>query len=230
MPTFRHWRTLGRATQKEYLNAVHCMLKTVSRFDDFVTAHILQTFSIRYVCHFLPWHRYFIAIYWNWNLDVPPLGNFDAEFGFGGNGPLVTVSDDDPFAIPGRTGGGCITNGPFRNMVVNMGPTSNPNFGWFDRVVEGDPSFDASGLHGGGHYSVGGTLGEMGDLYNSPSDPKKDLSRRVADISGPIFILDNNNTLRGNVTWSFSLSLGVNAPNASSIYDVPKVTLVFLQA
>lgn len=145
--------------------------------------------------------------YWNWNLDVPPLGNFtespvwDAEFGFGGNGPFVAVPDDDPFAVPGRTGGGCVIDGPFKDMVVNMGPMNNitgnprclsrdfspyfagrylginitkvtlsqPDFGWFDRVVEGGPGFDASGLHGGGHYSVGGTLGEMGDLYNSPS-------------------------------------------------------------
>lgn len=46
---------------------------------------------------------------------------------------------------------------------------AQPDFGWFNRVVEGGPSFEQSGVHGGGHYSVGGTLGTMGDLYNSPA-------------------------------------------------------------
>jgi tyrosinase len=34
-----------------------------------------------------------------------------------------------------------------------------PDFGWFDKAVEGGPSFEASGVHGGGHYGVGGTYG-----------------------------------------------------------------------
>lgn len=144
--------------------------------------------------------------YWDWNLDVTPSSKFvkspifDPVHGFGGNGPYVEIPDS-PLNVPGRTGGGCITDGPFVNMTVRMGPANdtsgNPrclsrdfspyfagrylgrnqtgltlaqsDFGWFDRVTEGGPSFDASGIHGGGHYGVGGTLGEMGDLYNSPS-------------------------------------------------------------
>ncbi|KDR80002.1 hypothetical protein GALMADRAFT_222927 [Galerina marginata CBS 339.88] len=308
----KEWRTLGRTAQKDYLDAVKCILRkpaitpksvspgAVARFDDFITTHIIQTFSIHYVGHFLPWHRYFTAVYekalrhecgytgaqpyWDWNLDVPPFGTFtkspvwDADFGFGGNGPFVEVPADNPLSVPGRTGGGCVSNGPFKNMVVNMGPASNltgnprclsrdfspyfagrylganvtkltlsqNDFGWFDRVVEGGPSFDASGLHGGGHYGVGGTLGEMGDLYNSPSDPifylhhanldrvwwswqKKDLSRRLVDISGPINLLDYDNVLGGNVTLSFPLSLGLNAPNVTiaDVMDINGGTLCY---
>lgn len=127
---------------------------------------------------------------------------FDPVFGFGGNGLLIPVNLSDPLSVPGRTGGGCIQDGPFVNLTVNLGPLSDlsgnprclardfspyfanrylgmnttqvtlsqPDFGWFDRVVEGGPSFDASGVHGGGHYGVGGTYGQMGDLYASPSD------------------------------------------------------------
>lgn len=126
---------------------------------------------------------------------------WDPVTGFGGNGPFVEIDPADPFAVPGRTGGGCIQDGPFQNMTVRMGPgedvsgnprclardfspyfagrylgknvtdytLSQPDFGWFARVVEGSPSFDASGIHGGGHFGAGGTLGQMGDLYNSPS-------------------------------------------------------------
>lgn len=126
---------------------------------------------------------------------------FDPIHGFGGNGPFLPVASDNPFAVPGRTGGGCVTDGPFKNMSVRMGPAGDlsgnprclardfspyfagrylgrnvtavalaqPDFGTFDRTIEGGPSFESSGVHGGGHYGVGGTLGQMGDLFNSPA-------------------------------------------------------------
>ncbi|KIJ28356.1 hypothetical protein M422DRAFT_270357 [Sphaerobolus stellatus SS14] len=265
-------RKLSNLQESELISAVQCIITkpsitpksiapgVVIRYDDFIHTHILQTFQIHYVGHFLPWHRYFTSVYenalrnecgykgahpyWDWTLDVPPHGTFvnspvfDSFHGFGGNGPFVAIDDTNPFAVPGRTGGGCITTDPFVNMTVRMGPQSdvlgNPrclsrdfspyfagrylgknqtqltlsqvNYRWFDRIIEGGPSFDASGIHGGGHYGVGGTLGEMGDLYNSPADPifymhhanldrvwwswqAKNLSARLADISGPIILI-----------------------------------------
>ncbi|OCL10974.1 Di-copper centre-containing protein [Glonium stellatum] len=296
-PVRKEWRTLGKSEQTRYLNAVQCFLKkpaitpksivpgVVSRYDDLVATHVLQTYSIHYVGHFFAWHRWFTAVYeealrnecgytgaqpyWDWTLDVPaakwaksPV--LDAVYGFGGNGPLIPVNTSNPFEVPGRTGGGCVVDGPFKNMVVRMGPQSsvsgNPrclsrdlspyfagrylgmnqtkltlsqsDFGWFDRVAEGGPSFDASGIHGGGHYGVGGTYGEMGDLYASPSDPifwlhhanldrvwwswqMRNPRKRLFDISGPIFLMDYNNTQGGNVTLSFPMTLGVNAKNTT---------------
>jgi tyrosinase len=35
---------------------------------------------------------------------------------------------------------------------------AQPDFGWFDKVVEGAPNFDNVGIHGGGHYSIGGEV------------------------------------------------------------------------
>lgn len=143
--------------------------------------------------------------YWDWTLDLPPRGNFvdspifDGILGFGGNGPFVPGPTSG--SVPGRTGGGCVTNGPFKDMQVRIGPGDSvsgnprcltrdfspyfagrylgqnvtqqalrqPSFVAFDRAIEGGPSFDLSGLHGGGHYGVGGTLGTLGDLYNSPA-------------------------------------------------------------
>ncbi|KAL2289210.1 hypothetical protein FJTKL_02238 [Diaporthe vaccinii] len=109
---------------------------------------------------------------------------------------------------------------------------SQGDFGWFDRVVEGGPSFDASGIHGGGHYGVGGTHGHMGDLYASPADPifylhhasldrvwwswqTYDLENRLRDISGPIFLMDYDNVQGGNVTLDFEMTVGVSAPNVT---------------
>lgn len=210
-----------------YLKAVNCFLKkpaltppfentgVKSRYDDLVYTHINQTFSIHFVGHFLPWHRYFTAVYeqalrkecgyngaqpyWDWTLDVHPSSRFasapvfDPVFGFGGNGPFVAGNDSNPLSVPGRTGGGCVQDGPFKNMTVNMGPQSSvtynpqclkrdfspyfagrylgsnqtgltlaqPDFGFFGRVVEGGPSFELSGIHGGGHYGIGGTYGKQ---------------------------------------------------------------------
>jgi tyrosinase len=240
--------------------------------------HILQG-------HFLPWHRWFTALYekglrdecgysgaqpyWDWTLDVTSVCKFgkspvfDPVFGFGGNGPWVPSDGANPgMDVPGRTGGGCVKNGPFKDMVVNLGPQGDlsgnprclkrdfspsfahrylgmnqtkltldqPDYGTFDRVVEGGPSFDASGVHGGGHYSVGGTFGQMGDLYTSPADPifflhhanldrvwwswqMRDLPNRLKDISGPINLMDYDNLQGGNVTLDFEMTMGVNAKN-----------------
>ena len=222
-----------------------------SRFDDLLYTHIQQTFSVHYVGHFLAWHRFFVATYetmlrdecgykgaqpyWDWTLDTPaekwassPV--FDPETGFGGNGPFVATEPGDWMDVPGRTGGGCVVDGPFAgiNDIVHLGPgdsvtynpqclkrdlspyfagrylamnqtqltLSQPDFGWFNTIMEGSTSFEASAVHGGGHYGVGGRFGtlsdpldvslkaemtfinslidfpgQMGDLYASPADP-----------------------------------------------------------
>ncbi len=48
---------------------------------------------------------------------------FDSVLGFGGNGPYTEEGFvSDPFDIPGRTGGGCVPDGPFANQTLNIGP------------------------------------------------------------------------------------------------------------
>ncbi|EAQ92917.1 hypothetical protein CHGG_01152 [Chaetomium globosum CBS 148.51] len=259
----------------------------LSRYDDLIYTHIQQTFDIHYTGHFLAWHRYYVAVYermlrnecgyggaqpyWDWTLDTPagqwassPV--FDPVTGFGGNGALVAADPANPMEVPGRTGGGCVQDGPFAGIpdMVHLGPMDSvtynpqclkrdfspyfagrylamnqtqltlaaPDFGAFDKVVEGGPSFEASGVHGGGHYGVGGTYGQIGDLYTSPADPifylhhanldrvwwswqKLNLETRLTDISGPIFLMDYDNLKGGNVTLEFPLSVGVSASNVT---------------
>lgn len=247
-----------------------------------LSVHILKPIK----GHFLPWHRWFTALYekglreecgyegaqpyWDWTLDVNPAWKFPKSpvfhgvFGFGSNGPFIPANESDPGEVPGRTGGGCVEDGPFEKMTVRLGPlddlSGNPrclsrdlspyfanrylginqleltlsqsDFGHFTRVDDGGPSFDNSGLHGGGHYGVGGTYGQMGDLYASPTDPIffmhhanldrvwwswqiRDLEKRLTDISGPIYLMDYNNEKGGNATLDFPLSVGVNADNVT---------------
>ncbi|KAF2429780.1 Di-copper centre-containing protein, partial [Tothia fuscella] len=120
-----------------------------NRYDDFKNPFILAA-SLRTGIHgtgtFLPWHRYAINLwedalreecdykgaqpYWDWFLDTPDGGGeweksplYDVENGFGGNGVYVNQSLAG-FEIPdfGSMGGGCITNGLFKDMTVRIGP------------------------------------------------------------------------------------------------------------
>ncbi|KAK0657072.1 hypothetical protein B0T16DRAFT_400842 [Cercophora newfieldiana] len=106
---------------------------------------------------------------------------------------------------------------------------SQPDFGWFARIVEGGPDYELSGVHGGGHYGVGGSLGQMGNLYLSPVDPifwlhhanldrvwwswqKLNLSVRLTDISGPVQMMDYAGP---NVTLAYPLSVGVSGADVT---------------
>ncbi|KUI73835.1 Tyrosinase [Cytospora mali] len=127
-----------------------------SRFDDFQGLHISQTDNAHFCGQFLPWHRYFLQLYqnsltdncgytgpipyWNWALDATaddPLASsplFDATYGFGGNGPYIAnvsgfpIEYQSPIEIPGRTGGGCVADGPFANFTISMGPGNHTEY------------------------------------------------------------------------------------------------------
>ncbi|KIJ40932.1 hypothetical protein M422DRAFT_780581 [Sphaerobolus stellatus SS14] len=232
-----------------------------SRYDDFVATHNIQTDDIHFVRHFFPWHRWYVSTYekalrnecdykgaqpyWDWTLDVRPNGKwvdspvFDPVYGFECNGPWVETDPAYGYDVPGRTGGGCVQDGPLVNMTVRLGAfnilSGNPrclardlspyfagrylganltksvmsggNFASFARAIEAYPDFEASSIHGDGHYGVGGLYGAMGDLYNNPSDPlfflhhgnldrvwwswqAKNLNTRLYDIDGPIYYYD----------------------------------------
>ncbi|KAH6653182.1 hypothetical protein BKA67DRAFT_647138 [Truncatella angustata] len=124
---------------------------SVSRFDDFQGVHIALTERYHFTGPFQPWHRVYVKLYetelrgtcgytgaqpyWDWTLDADSEEGFlaspvfDNMTGFGGNGPYVNTTDYEttnvPVKIPYKTGGGCVEDGPFLNMSVNMGPGSN---------------------------------------------------------------------------------------------------------
>ncbi|KAL6885814.1 Di-copper centre-containing protein [Trichoderma evansii] len=122
-----------------------------SRFDDYQVTHINNTDYIHWVLFnsIFRWHRIFLAQYesdlrticnykgaqpyWDWSLDVNTETEFlnspvfDPVYGFGGNGAYINTSSwtNVSHHIPGKTGGGCISTGPFKNLPVNMGPGLN---------------------------------------------------------------------------------------------------------
>lgn len=171
---------------------------------------------------FLAWHRLFLSEYeqairecgfegaqpyWDWSLDAEDLGAsevFDPESGFGGNGEWVPGTFEDPeegipftaegvpVSFDGRTGGGCIPNGPFANMTIHMGPgASTTYYEWCVRRDFMPQFFNESAhstvisrlmllpdfgqltrqaeisVHGAGHPGVGGLYGTLTDTYSS---------------------------------------------------------------
>ncbi|KAI4611632.1 uncharacterized protein J4E87_010482 [Alternaria ethzedia] len=189
--------------------------------------------------HFLPWHRLFTSYYekilreecgysgaqpyWDWTLDTPaskfvqsPI--FDATYGFGGNGPLVPVNTSNN-EVPGRTGGGCVQDGPFVNMTVHLGPAASlarndqclrrdlaPDYAAMyvgrdklDTVMaQADYGWFARTIEGGTAWDdsqihAGGHFG-VGGTYGQMGDP-------FASPADPIFWLHHANLDR--VWWSW---------------------------
>lgn len=47
---------------------------------------------------------------------------FHPTHGFGGNGPYIANSSNPNLLAPGRSGGGCVQDGPFKSMELHLGP------------------------------------------------------------------------------------------------------------
>ncbi|KAL4252674.1 Di-copper centre-containing domain superfamily protein [Pleurotus pulmonarius] len=192
-----------------------------TRFDDFQALHVSLVPEIHLVGQFLPWHRRMLHVYekalreecgytgaqpyWDWTRDADNATSvadspiFDPVFGFGGNGIDVPgyAGLFGNLSIPGWTGGGCITDGPFASYNLSIGPgtlvtnhcltrafsklgvafvrsaqvantTKQPSFELFRIELEGMPVTPYLKIHDGGHLAVGG---EMNDEWSSPGDP-----------------------------------------------------------
>ena len=128
-----------------------------------------------------------------------------------------------PFVLESRTGGGCVTDGPFADLEIRLGP--GPLTGLNKRCLNRDfaptlitdspllevlealpnvPTYlnltDLINLpHGNGHGSIGGLLGEMFNLFSSPNGRwlrRRYVSRRVSMLMqwiDPLFYLHHAN-------------------------------------
>ncbi|EGG07311.1 uncharacterized protein MELLADRAFT_85700 [Melampsora larici-populina 98AG31] len=140
----QEWRTLSRADQISYIDAVKCLMSNPSqlmplsglnRVDDFQYVHSTLQDSVHFVAHFLVWHRHFIYLYeealshcgytgalprWDWTLDAAnvtaaPVWSSDREVGFGTNGT-------GPSTASSNTGldGGAVVDGAFARLQLNL--------------------------------------------------------------------------------------------------------------
>ncbi|KAF2754987.1 tyrosinase [Pseudovirgaria hyperparasitica] len=140
-----------------------------SRYDDFVLTHINQTLNIHGTGNFFAWHRYYIWTYeqalrnecgytgyqpyMDWGkyaMDPENSPIFDGSAtSMGSNGAFIAhdavgiPSNASPsISIPTGNGGGCMTNGPFVDFPVNLGPCL-PSLSY----VEPNPRADCLGYN-----------------------------------------------------------------------------------
>ncbi|KAG4438583.1 hypothetical protein IFR05_005958 [Cadophora sp. M221] len=274
-----------------------------TRYDDYQALHIAMTEKIHFTGIFLPWHRQYVALfeqdlrqtcgyngaqpYWDWSKDAGSLNSwaksplFDPVYGFGGNGAYIAdttgLTITSALEIPGRTGGGCVTTGPWANSIIPMGPGNNlsysphclrrdfsptlanlrlnssvlawvqqaNDFALYDRRVQAiELNIPGIATHGGGHFSVGGAVGEMSEMYSSPGDPlfwmhhgmldnmwnqwqRLNWSVRKSDIAGPdtMWAYPYNyfgNIPYTNITLQTPLAFGPlgSAVNISQVMDI----------
>lgn len=122
-----------------------------SLYDDLVWAHARRAGLVHMSATFLLFHRYFLHTYeealeacgwhgglpyWEWGLDAadgphrsPVFDGSDTSLGSDGefvpNRPpdvLHLPGFSEPVIIPPGTGGGCVSRGPFSDLVVRLGP------------------------------------------------------------------------------------------------------------
>ncbi|KAK8232167.1 hypothetical protein HDK90DRAFT_300325 [Phyllosticta capitalensis] len=155
----KEWGALSAEQRIDYTNAVLCLQSkkantpselvpgAKSRFDDFITTHINQTYAVHQTASFLLWHRWFVweyekalrdecgykgyQPYWDWaktaetGLEKSPIFDGSAT-SLSGNGEYIpsngTHIDVNGVDLPDGTGGGCVKTGPFKDYQVNLGP------------------------------------------------------------------------------------------------------------
>jgi len=198
-----------------------------SRFEQYIGVHVAIAPRIHIVGQFLPWHRHMVTLYskdlreycnyngpvpyWNWSIDADkpaniPVGSsvlFDAVTGFGGDGVPGTYTPPGGEWFRPWNGKGCIADGPYKDMRLNIGPDwhitehclargfnearrgnmttalvnnalAQPTFADLIRTVD----LNNHNIHAGGHFFIGG---EAGNTLSSPGDPLFYLHHAMLD-------------------------------------------------
>lgn len=176
--------------------------------------------------------------------------------------------------LPVGTGGGCVTQGPFANMTVNLGPdglivydgvtlSSTDLFAYhprclkrdftdyalqryanessvltllrdmeniwdFETLMQGRQGVPELGVHGGGHYAMGGDPGR--DVYVSPGEPLFWSHHANIDRVWWMWQMLDPETRVGNVSTAISGALTLNdlyAPHGNgTLTDLQNVGFV----
>ncbi|KAK0619575.1 hypothetical protein B0T14DRAFT_554787 [Immersiella caudata] len=159
----REWGSMCKKERRAYVAAIKCLMERPSKldprkvpgaksqYDDFVAA-------LRNECGCKGWQPY-----WNWGkwaydpLNSPLFDGFDTSLS--GNGVFAKhgCTNTNMGCVAQGQGGGCVDSGPFKHMVVNLGPagsgfTASPaipsppggQYGYNPRCLRRDISIETS--------------------------------------------------------------------------------------
>jgi len=186
-----------------------------SRYDDFVAVHINQTLTIHGTANFLSWHRYFTwsfeqalrneagyqgwQPYWNWGKSAfDPINSpymDGSATSMRGNGVYEAHNCTEALptglnCIPPGVGGGCVKNGPFANMVVNLGPVAAT------LAEPEDVPQNGSGLN----YNPRCMKRDISEWVSSQWNKDNDSYALITENND---VLDFQNTMQGNFAVGF---------------------------
>jgi len=200
------WRRGSDSDRRAFVNAIRCLYSRPSsgrfpgsgnRYEDLVSVHQQLTPNIHMRPTFLPYHRYFVAVFESLIRDEcsyrGPMFWWDETLDAGNFRNSLIFRNEYFSPAPQRTGNGqgtCITTGTFANIQLNLGPGSGRQRHCLSRAV--DESLTAQcnqnfvnycnsfnnfndmaacneqGPHAYGHNGIGSV---MSDVYSSPGDP-----------------------------------------------------------
>ncbi|KAK3377598.1 hypothetical protein B0H63DRAFT_477473 [Podospora didyma] len=129
------WHDTSDADKKAYLAANRCLLTSPqkqnifpgakTRWDEFVALHQLHALQIHTTGQFLPYHRYYIKVLEFLLLECGyhgPLAYWDEPRDAGKFSKSLLLDTNLGFGGSGKGTQNCVTDGPFANLTVNIGP------------------------------------------------------------------------------------------------------------
>lgn len=217
------WHRTDDAFKQKFVNAVKCLITSPSkgnypgsknRYEDFVQVHQTVALNVHNNAKFLVWHRAYL-----WAFEEALRG----ECGYTESLPWFDetlypghFSQSSIFSSKWLGGinlhGGCVPDGQFANLALNIGPGSGNQYHCLARNGDASAtsqctsarveicqqandyqvfaSCEEGGLHANGHV---GTGGEMNDFYASPNDPVFWLHHAMVDRHFRIWQNDDGN-------------------------------------
>lgn len=200
------WDSYSPSDKSAYISAIRCLQGrpstgrypgSRSKYEDLVALHQKLTPNVHGNAKFLLWHRYFLWTFESllrnecgFNRALPW---FD-ETRYSGRFSQSNIFSGDYMGNLANVNGGCVPNGAFANVPINIGPgttvgrphclqrngnaqlTANTNKAWVDACHNTNvyPTYkdmaacSEGGPHAYGHNGIGGV---MADVYASPADP-----------------------------------------------------------
>ena len=207
-PSLLHSAVPATTNRYDDYAAVHVNMTTSIHIDGiFLSWHRHFVYLMEQELHSCGWASSLGMPYWNYTLykDLERSPIFDgSDTSLSGNGiydpdsgVYVTPSGA---VLPHGSGGGCVTTGPFANLwtqpdphcmtrdLNNYGVVSFNNKSDIDYILSKTTIADfqtdingygdSPGVHGGGHYAIGGTVYAF---FSSPQDPAFFLHHSMLD-------------------------------------------------
>jgi len=200
------WDSYSPDDKQAFVSAIRCLQNRGSsgkypgaktRYDDLVALHQKLTPNVHSNAKFLLWHRYFV---WTFEQLLRSECGFNREMPWwdetrwSGRFSQSSVFSAQYFGALANVNGGCVPNGQFANVPVNLGPgtstntphclqrkgdaalTQNTSKDWVNAchntavypTYKDMAACAEGGAHAYGHNGIGAV---MGDVYASPGDP-----------------------------------------------------------